>query len=126
MHTLKWIVLGLALIQGGWLVFDGGRALVVGDYVTPASGPRAGQLGPWSRIVSALGFNPRSTFIKCLHLILGIAWLISLLLFAFRPSTGWWALLGCALASLWYLPVGTLLSIVIIALLMTAQLRNLP
>jgi hypothetical protein len=126
MHTLKWIVVALALLQGGWLVFDGGRALIVGDYVTPRSGPHAGQLGPWSRIVSALGLEPRSTVIKCLHLFLGIAWLIALIIFVVRPASGWWVLLGCAAASLWYLPVGTLMSVVVMALLLTPQLRNLP
>ena len=125
MPTLKWIVLALALLQGGWLVFDGSRALIVGDYVTPASGPRAGQLGPWSRIVSALGFEPRSTVIKCLHLFLGIAWVIALVVFAVRPASGWWAVLCCSVASLWYLPIGTVLSIVVIALLLTPQIRSL-
>jgi hypothetical protein len=124
MFTLKWVILALALLQGGWLVFDGGRALIVGDYVTPGSGPRAGQLGPWSRIVSALGFEPRSTFIKCLHLFLGIAWLVALIVFVMRPASGWWVILGCAAASLWYLPVGTFMSIVIIALLLTPQIRS--
>ena len=126
MHTLKWILLALALFQGGWLVFDGGRALIVGDYVTPRSGPHAGQLGPWSRIVSALGFEPRSTVIKCLHLFLGIAWLVALIVFVRRPASGWWAVPGCAAASLWYVPVGTLVSVVVMALLLTPQLRILP
>jgi hypothetical protein len=125
MHTLKWIVLALALVQGGWLVFDRGRALILGDYYTSSSGPRAGQLGPWSRIVSALGFKPRSTFIKCLHLFLGIAWLIGLILFIMRPASGWWVILVCAAASLWYLPIGTFMSIVVITLLVTPHIRSL-
>ena len=125
MHTLKWIVLALALFQGGWFVFDGGRALIVGDYVTPSSGPRAGQLGPWSRIVSAFGFEPRSTVIKCLHVVLGIAWLVALTVFVMHPASGWWVILGCATASLWYLPVGTFMSILVIALLLTPQIRSL-
>lgn len=124
MHILKWIVLALALFQGGWLVFDGGRALTVGDYVTPTSGARAGQLGPWSRIVSALGFEPRSTFIKFVHLCLGIAWLVALVFYIIRPAIGWRILLGCSIATLWYLPVGTLLSLAAIAVLMTPQLRS--
>lgn len=125
MQTLKWIVLAIALIQGGWFTFDGSRALLVGDYLTAFSGPRAGQLGPWSRIVSAIGLEPRSTSIKCLHLALGIAWLISLVTFALRPELGWWAILGCSIASLWYLPLGTVLSVIAVVLLLTSQLRSL-
>ena len=118
MTSLKWIV--LALFPGGWPAFDGGRALIVGDYVTPTSGPRAGQLGPWSRIVSAPGFEPRSTFIKCRHLLLGIAWLVALIVFVTRPAAGWRAILGCAVAGLWHLPPGTMMRPAVIALLRTA------
>lgn len=122
---MKWIVLAIALFQGGWLTFDGGRALLTGDYATPTSGPRAGQLGPWSRIVSAVGLEPRSTFIKCLHLFLGVAWLIGLAAFVMRPPSGWWVILCCGVATLWYLPIGTFLSIIVLVLLQTPQLRSL-
>jgi len=125
MHPLKWIILSLALFQGGWLLFDGGRALIVGDYVTPASGPRAGQLGPWSRVVSAIGFDPRGNFIKGVHVLLGTAWLASMAVFAFKPAAGWWCVLVCSAASLWYLPVGTLLSLVQIGLLLAVHVRKL-
>ena len=125
MNGLRWIILALALLQGAWFIFDGTRALRVGDYVTPTSSRRAGQLGPWSRVVSAAGLDPRGTFIKCLHLGLGIAWLVALVAFAFRPEPGWWGVLVCAVASLWYLPVGTLSGLIVIALLWTPQIRNL-
>ena len=121
---LKWIVFALALLQGCWLVFDGGRALIVGDYVTPSTGPHAGQLGPWSRILSAIGLEPRSTMIKCLHLCLGVAWLIALIVFLVRPAAGWWVLLVCGVATLWYLPVGTVASLILLVLLFTPQLRG--
>jgi hypothetical protein len=41
--------------------YDGSRALIVGDYVTPKSGAYAGQLGPWAKLVAAVGIEPRST-----------------------------------------------------------------
>ena len=123
MHALKWLVLAIALFQGGWLVFDGTRAFRVGDYTTPTSGPRAGQLGPWSRVVSALGFEPRSAFIKWLHIALGLTWLVAAVVFLVRPSAGWWVLLVAGMASLWYLPLGTLLSAIVLALLWTPALR---
>jgi hypothetical protein len=56
MQYHKWIVLTLTLLLGSWLLLDGIRAIVVGDYFTPNNGPHAGQLGPWSKIVSNLGF----------------------------------------------------------------------
>lgn len=125
MHMLKWIVIVLALLQGGWLVFDGGRAFIVGEYVTPRSGPRAGQLGPWSLVVAAVGLNPRGTVVKSLHVLLGVAWIVAIVVFGLRPASGWSLMLICALASLWYLPIGTVLSIVILALLLTPSLRGL-
>ena len=123
---MKWVVLALALFQGVWLTFDGARALTVGDYVTPSSGPRAGQLGPWSRVVSAVGFEPRSTPIKIVHVSLGILWLVGILTLLLRPEIGWWVVLCCGIATVWYLPVGTAVSIVVLVLLFTPQLRQLP
>jgi hypothetical protein len=125
MHALQWIVMALALLQGGWLTFDGSRALAVGDYFTPTSGPRAGELGPWAHFVAAVGLEPRSTFVKSVHVALGIAWLGALVTFAWQPATGWWAMFVCAAASLWYLPIGTVASLVVIGLLLTPQLRKL-
>lgn len=61
MDWLRLLAVALALIESGWMAFDGMRALLVGDYVTPRSGPYAGQLGPWARLVSAVGIEPRST-----------------------------------------------------------------
>ena len=46
MSWLKWIVISLAAVEPGWMVFDGGRAFALGDYVTPNVGPYQGQLGP--------------------------------------------------------------------------------
>ncbi len=123
MHWLRRLVLLLALLEGGWLAFDGGRALIVGDYVTPNSGTYAGQLGPWSKLVSAVGIDPRSTLMKSIHLGLGSAWLVVIVCFALRLPWAWWGMLVCAVASLWYLPFGTLLSVIQIILLSLPPLR---
>jgi len=123
MHWLGWVVLLLAFTEGGWLAFDGGHVLVVGDYVTPRTGRFAGQLGPWSRIVSAVGIGPRSTFMKSVHLILGAAWLVVIVAFALQYEWAWWGMLACAGASLWYLPFGTLLGVVQIVILFLPPLR---
>ncbi|MCH8824156.1 MAG: hypothetical protein IH984_11695 [Planctomycetes bacterium] len=124
MHWLSWIVVLLAIIEGGWLAYDGGHALILGDYVTPKSGQYQGQLGPWSKVVSAIGIEPRSILMKCIHLILGIAWIVVIVCFILKLSWAWTGMLLCAILGLWYLPFGTLLSIVQIVLLMLPALRT--
>lgn len=124
MHWLRWVVVALALIEGGWLAFDGGRALLVGDYVTPKSGEYAGQLGPWAKVVSAVGIEPRSTLMKSIHLVLGLTWLGLTICFVLRWSWAWSGMVLCAVLALWYLPFGTLLSLVQIVLLFLPAVRG--
>lgn len=123
MHWLGWIVIVLALVEGGWFAFDGAHAFARGDYVTPRSGPYAGQLGPWSKLVEKVGIPPRSTLMKAIHVGLGAAWLVALVAFALGQAWAWKAMLACAVAGLWYLPFGTLLSVIQIALLLLPPLR---
>lgn len=124
MHWLGWLVLVLAFLEGGWLAFDGGRALLVGDYVTPKSGTHAGQLGPWSKLVAAVGIEPRSTLMKSIHLVLGICWLVVMVCFAMGLRWASSGMLVCAVLGLWYLPFGTLLSLVQIGLLLLPAVRG--
>lgn len=124
MHRLGWLVLALALIEGGWLAFDGGHALIVGDYVTPKSGQYGGELGPWAKIVSAAGIDPRSTLMKWIHLVLGLAWLGIMICFVSRLPWAWAGMLLCAVLGLWYVPFGTLLSLIQIILLCLPSARG--
>ncbi len=124
MHWLGWVVVALALIEGGWLAFDGGRAVLVGDYVTPKSGQHAGQLGPWAKVVSAVGIEPRSTLMKSIHFVLGLTWLGIMICFVLRLSWAWSGMVLCAGLGLWYLPFGTLLSVIQIVLLFLPAVRG--
>ena len=124
MHWLGWIALALALVEAGWLAFDGGHALLVGDYVTPKSGPSAGKLGPWSKVVSGVGIEPRSTWMKGIHVGLGVVWLVVGACFGLRLPWAWTGMLVCAVLSLWYLPLGTLLSTAQIVLLLLPPVRG--
>jgi len=110
------VVVGLALLEGGWLAFDGAHALLLGDYVTPSGGRFARQLGPWANLVRAVGLEPRSTAVKVIHLGLGAAWLVAVVWFVRGGSRARLMLIACAVASLWYLPFGTALSVVLILL----------
>ena len=124
MHWLGWIVVLLAFVEGGWLAFDGGHALITGEYVTPKSGQYAGQLGPWSKLVAAVGIEPRSTLMKSIHVVLGAIWLAMIACFVLGVPWAWWGMLICAALGLWYLPFGTLLSVVQIVLLWLPGVRR--
>lgn len=124
MHWLGWIVVALAFTVGGWFAFDGGTALITGDYVTPKSGPHAGQLGPWSKVVQAVGIDPRSTLMKVIFLAYGVAWLVLIVCFILQMPWAWWAMLIAAVGALWYLPFGTLLGVIQVILLTLPALRS--
>src|SRR5262245_46197348 len=110
MRMLRGCIIILALGPGVFMTFDGLRALAVGDYLTPRSGPYAGQLGPWASVVSAVGIEPRSTAMKVVFVSFGLAWLGANVVFLRRKSGGTRALAVLSVATLWYLPVGTLVS----------------
>jgi len=126
MQSMKWIVAAFALFLGGWLTFDGLRAFVTGDYVTPRTGPSAGQLGPWSKLVAAAGFDPRGPAMKTIHVALGLGWLTALALWLLHPETGWTAVLICSIATLWYVPAGTILGLAQIGLLIALRTKMPP
>ena len=121
---LKWSTVGLCLLQGGYMLLDGGRALVVGTYITPSSGDYAGQLGPWARLVSLVGVDPESMWMKLMFVVLGVLWLC--LGVAVSAGTTWsWAFgMTLAVGTLWYLVPGTVISVVVLVLLLTPQVRR--
>ena len=122
-HWTGWLVVALVLVNGGWMAFDGGRALVVGDYVTPKRGPLAGTLGPWSKAVSAVGIAPRSALMKWIFVVYGLAYLVCTGALVLGESQAWWGILVMAVLGLWYVPFGTLINLVIIVLLSLPSLR---
>lgn len=122
-RRLTWLVAALALVESGWLAFDGAHALLTGDYVTPSSGTYAGQLGPWADLVSAVGIPPRSALMKSIHLGLGTVWILATIGFAAKLRRARHAMIACALLTLWYLPFGTVLSAIQLGLLLSPSLR---
>ena len=124
---MTWVRLALVvlgMVEGAWMTFDGTRALTVGDYVTPSSGAHAGQLGPWNYVVNAIGVRPRSTAMKLIFVIYGLSWLIIALGLAFQSGWALPAMLIAAVATLWYLPVGTIFGIIQLAGLIWLRHRS--
>lgn len=97
----------LVVLTAGWMLFDGARALTIGDYVTSSTGEYAGQLGPWASLVAAIGIEPRSTFMKLVFVLYGVAALTAAAGYALNKSWGRKSLIVMAALGLWYVPVGT-------------------
>ena len=123
MHWTKWVVVILVVFNAAWMAFDGSRALIVGDYVTPKSGQYAGQLGPWAQVVEAVGIPPRSTAMKLIFVVYGLAAIIVGVGFAMELPWAWWGLVITAVFGSWYLPIGTIINVIALILLLLPSLR---
>jgi len=124
MKTLRWIVIILAVLNFGFMTVDGSRALIVGDYFRPETGEYAGQLGPWTTIVSVIGINPESALMKSIFIAWGTLGLILTVSFAMRVRRADNALLFFNLASFWYLVAGTLSSSLQVILLLILRFNH--
>jgi hypothetical protein len=119
MHKLDAVLLAVAV--GGWMLVDGVHCLLRGKYIGPD------KPGPWSIPFIAIGINPFR--LAPLFIVLGVCWLVALVCLLTAPPNlvpaAWIISLMVAVASLWYLPVGTVLSLVYIAVLVIARARFL-
>jgi hypothetical protein len=115
--AMKWIIVILIILSAGWMFADGLRALVLGDYVTPASGEYAGELGPWADVLQSIGLEPRSLVVKSAFVAYGLISLIAVTGFATDQSWGRNCLIVMAVLGLWYLPIGTATNMIALILL---------
>lgn len=121
MSWKTWIPIVLVSLTAGWMLFDGTRALIVGDYVTPKSGEYAGRLGPWSNLVKAVGIEPRSVLMKSVFVTYGLIALVTVICFALGVSWGRTALMIVCILGLWFLPIGTVTNLVALILLLIGR-----
>ena len=115
------LIILLVTVTAAWMLFDGTRALIVGDYVTPQTGEYAGRLGPWSNMVMAIGIEPRSTLMKSIIVTYGLLALIVVISFALRISWSRSAIIVLCILGLWYLPIGTITNLIALILLCTRK-----
>ena len=118
MHWTTLVILFLVLFSSGWMLFDGLRALIVGDFVTPKRGNYAGQLGPWTGLARAVGIEPRSTLMKLIFVIYGAAGIGMAACYALGYTWARTGMLVTAVLGLWYLPFGTISNLLVILLLL--------
>ena len=120
----KLIITFLVLLTAGWMLFDGSRALIVGDYVMETDGEYAGQLGPWANLMRGLGVDPRSTGMKIVFVVYGSLALASLWCYWAGYKWAASALMIVCFLGLWYLPFGTIANLVVLFLMMIRRRKH--
>ena len=126
MNWKTWLSLILIASSASWMIFDGARALILGDYVTPQTGEYAGQLGPWSNLVQALSIEPRSLLMKLIFVTQGMATMTIIVCYLLNKPWARTSLLIAMILGMWYLPVGTLVNLIALILLLLTRSKALP
>lgn len=114
-----WLAVVLIIPTGGWMLFDGLHRVITGDYIRIE-----GQLGPWAGVVSWIGLDPMSSRMAAIFVVLGAAWITTLVGLFARRAWAWELALVTALLSLFYLPIGTLFSALILLCLFLPSTRR--
>lgn len=104
-------IVAACILQGGYMLFDGIHKLLTHRYF-------GNQLGPWAGLVSAVGIDPES--LAPIFVLLGCLWLSAPIAVLLRVRWSRPLLTVVALVSLAYLPFGTILSVLVLALLFSA------
>jgi len=86
------------------MLADGAHFLTSGAYF-------GNGLGPWAALVTHAGIAPRSSTMACVFVAFGVLWLAAAFMLALGRTR--YAVVVLAVATLWYLPVGTLLSAIV-------------
>jgi hypothetical protein len=96
-------------LAGGWMIVDGVHVLLRGKYIGPE------KPGPWSIPFARLGIDPFR--LGPMFICFGVLWLVFLIATLSGRSWGWYGAAAVAVASLWYVPLGTVLSLIYLGLL---------
>src|ERR1043166_3178670 len=101
---LKIILPILGILNGGWMLADGIFVMLKGKCSGPA------KPGQWANLFYKMEIDVFK--LGPLFILFGIAWLIFVFSFATSQVWSWWFGLSIAVFTLWYLPVGTIISVV--------------
>lgn len=110
---MKILLLILGLLNGSFMFIDGVYVIVNGKYIGPE------KPGPWANLFYKLDIDVFK--LGPVFIVYGLLWL--LWVYALYTNAGWGYILGIAISicTLWYLPVGTLFSILTLCILLFAK-----
>jgi len=107
---MKILITILGILNGGYMLIDGIYVMLNGKYIGPE------KPGPWSYIFEKMGMDVFK--LSPLFIIIGSIWL--LVIYGLWTNQNWTYGLGITLSilTLWYLPVGTLVSLITLGILL--------
>lgn len=110
---MKILITILAFLNGGYMLLDGIYVMLKGKYIGPE------KPGPWASLFNAMQVN----VFKLGPLFIGFGLLWLAWIWAFWSSQSWAYTYGIVISvlTLWYLPVGTLFSLIILFVLLFAR-----
>ena len=108
--VIKIIVIFMALLNGLWMILDGFHVVLTGKYFGPE------KPGPWSNILSLIGIDPYKFGVP--FIIFGILWLTGIMGLNFHQQWAWILCILISILTLWYIPLGTLFSIIFLILVL--------
>jgi len=110
---MRTLLIVIAFLNGGFMLLDGIFVMLKGKYIGPE------KPGPWASLFNKLSINVFK--LGPLFVLYGLVWL--LFLYGLLTTQAWAYKLGLAISvlTLWYLPVGTVLSIITLIVLLTAK-----
>ena len=106
------------ILQGAYMLFDGVHGVLTREYFEPYH-----RLGPWTAIVAAAGIAPLSMTMRIAFIVLGAAYILAAAGYLSTSGKSWKPLAAVAILTLWYAPVGTLLSLAILAMMRAQAAR---
>ena len=106
---MKILLTIIGLINAIYMLIDGIFVMINGKYIGPE------KPGPWANIFTRLNIDVFK--LGPLFIIFGLLWF--LFVYGLQTSQSWtyWYGMILSMATLWYLPIGTLISVGVIVLL---------
>jgi hypothetical protein len=115
---MRYIVLILSFINGAWMLIDGVYVALNGKYIGPE------KPGPWAAVIGSLGIDVFK--LGPVFIVFGIAWLGFVSGLFTGAAWSHWLGIIVAISTLWYLPFGTLISLVVLTALVLFRDRVIP
>lgn len=115
---MKYVVAGLSLVNALWMLIDGVYVMLNGKYIGPE------KPGPWASLIGFTGFDVFK--LGPMFVAFGIAW--AFFVFCLLTGSTWtfWFGIIITVLTLWYLPFGTIISLIVLGSLIFFRERVIP